>query len=83
MDVRIKHVYGRSEGAAMRYSLQHPGIPDGDDGCVRTATIFDAPSAQEALIVANSTIFPKGLISCNYDILGAGHIINEIESEVE
>lgn len=77
MDAKIKHVYGRTEDAAICYSPQNPTMPDGDDGIVITATIFNAPSLAAALIAANATAFWPKLVSCDFADLGSGKIIKE------
>jgi len=75
MNVKIKHVYNKSINASMYYSLQHPSMKDGDDGAVMTATIYNAPSPEDALHQVNKTIFVNKLCSCDYDELGPGRIV--------
>ena len=75
MNVKIKHVYGETEDAAMRYSAQNPLAPDGDDGRVVTATVRNAPSVQAAIKAANDSVFVGKLHSVDYAVLGSGRIV--------
>ena len=74
MDVKIKHNYSNA-ASALNFSLQNPGVPDGDNGRVITATVYDAPKHFLALFNANRTVFVNGLHSCSYADLGLGKII--------
>lgn len=75
MNVKIKHIYGCTESVATRFSLQNSSVPDGDDGRVITATIFNAPSKREALEAANFCVFFPKLRSIGYSRLYKGRII--------